>query len=221
MHSNAVTRSYRPASAGSPASRTWNVTVSATPISPRVPQREFNGGVIKVESVHARHRVGTGDADAGPPRAAADIGHPRGRIGPQARVHIGDRGQPLGAELREEGGAVHPRLPLAHVHPIVAIRHTAARPEGVEQGGEGIDRADRDLRQRREVIEAIPLDKHLDMPGGDAESPRPGLRLRVLDGEDAGDRLLLQPLPRVALVACRSAPPVQSAVSGPASARRR
>jgi hypothetical protein len=56
------------------------------------------------------------------------------------------------------------------------------------------------LRERRHIVQAVALQEHLVVTFGKPVTTRVGLRVRIFDVEDAADGLLLEPLPRVALV---------------------
>lgn len=120
----------------------------------------------------------------------------------QPRVHVGDRGQPVGAQEVHEHRAVHRADALSHIRPVGRVRHARTRPVGVQELLEGSDHADHLAYERDHPVEAVVLEENLDMAVWD-RVPAVGRRDQgVFDGEDAGHRLLLEPLPHVPLVGC-------------------
>ena len=75
----------------------------------------------------------------------------------------------------------------------------AAGAEGLLDGREGLREGHAEAGHRRHVRQRVLLDQHLGVPGRKRVAPLAGRRGRVVDLEDPGNRLLLQPLARVAL----------------------
>jgi hypothetical protein len=59
-------------------------------------------GCIEVEAINVNQGIGGRDRDAGPAGAAPDVGHPRGRLRPQAAIHVRDGRKPVVAQEVQE-----------------------------------------------------------------------------------------------------------------------
>ena len=159
-------------------------------------------GRVEVEAVDARVRIGLGDRDARPTGPAGNVRHPR-RPRAEALVHVGHRRQPLGREQVDELGPVHVALTLDEVGREVRIRHTRAGPERLEHLRQRLGHPDHHSSERCHVVDAVAVEQDLVVAGRDPVAALVGCCGHVLDLEDPADRLVLQPLADVALVAAR------------------
>ena len=161
---------------------------------------ELHGGLVEVEPVHDDLGVRTGDGDARPAGAARDVGDARGRVGDQPLVDIVDRRQPFGAEEVGEHRPVRVGLGLTAQLAVVLPGHPAAAAERLLDGREDVREGHAVAGQRRHVRQRVAVGEDLRVTRGQAETPRGGVGARVVDLEDPGDGLLLEPLAGVALV---------------------
>ena len=115
-------------------------------------------------------------------------------------MDVGDGRQPLGAEQIRVERAVDVSLPLARQPAEVLPGDPAARAEGVLDRGKRLGEGDAGAGHRRQVGQGVPVDQHLGVPGGKPVAALLGSGLDIVHLENAGDRLLLEPLARVALV---------------------
>ena len=117
-----------------------------------------------------------------------------------SRSYVRHRRKPLARQQVGELRTVRGRLRLA---PFLAVRrpgHAATAAERLLEGGKHGSEGDGETRHRHDVGEALGIEEHLLVPGRDRVAALPGSGPGVVDGEYPGHRLLLEPLPGVALV---------------------
>ena len=173
------------------------------PAPDEVRPRELDGGLVEVVAVDGDLRVGAGDRDARPPGAAGDVGDSGGRVGEEPLVDVGDGRQPLGAEQVGEERPVRVSLRVA---PELAVGLPGDAAAGAERFLDGRQHAREryaEARHGRHVRERLPVDQHLGVAGRQPVAPLVRRGAGVVHLEDARDGLLLEPFPRIALVAAR------------------
>ena len=140
--------------------------------------------------------VGLGERDAGPPGPAADVGDHRARRR-QRGVHLGHAGEGAG-ELLLVPGPVAVGLRLARLGAELVPADPAAGAVGLEQVGQLRADGGEHPGERREVAEAGLVGHHLGGGRRDRVDPGVGVVVGPVEGEQAGHRLLLQPLAGIA-----------------------
>jgi hypothetical protein len=99
----------------------------------------------------------------------------------------------------QQHGTVETRLTGGEIGPIVFIGHAPAGAERFEQRWQWSDRSDEDLRALRHADKAVGIDEDcLVLLWEREDALGHGLR-GIVNGQEAGHRLLLQPFARVAL----------------------
>src|SRR5215210_9078957 len=114
-------------------------------------------------------------------------------------MNVGDRGQILRAEGTDEPRPIEVTLRLDHVAPIGAPWDLTS---GAERGNEVGHRAgygDERLAEGRDRIRALRIQERLDVARREQIPAFVRFRTRLVDGQDPGGGLLLQPLSRVSL----------------------
>jgi hypothetical protein len=154
-------------------------------------------GLVGVDAVHPQHRERSGQGDAGPAEAAADVEHP-GRAAGQHRVQVGDRRQPGLRELVGERGPVEAALAVPYVVAVAGEADPGAVPERVEHGGQDGAGATGQQRDRRDVQRALLVGQRHGVSGGQRVAACVRVVGRRVHGEDVGDGLLFEPLPGIA-----------------------
>ena len=131
-----------------------------------------------------------------PALAAADVGHARRRLA-QAGDDVGHRRQPLAGQLVGERGPVDVALAVAELDAVGLVGHAAAGAVRLGHAREHAADAGQHVRERRDVRGVVGVGR---ARGRARRAARSGARRRVgvVDLEEAGDRLLLEPLARVA-----------------------
>ena len=119
------------------------------------------------------------------------------RVGAQPAVDVGDRGQPLVAQVSQIHRAVvgGPALRLPGQR-----RGSGAAAERVDQIGQRAGRAHDVDRPVGAEAYVVAVDQHRGVRGGQAEPARRRVRRDVVHVEQPARRVVLQPLPHVALV---------------------
>ena len=140
------------------------------------------------------------------PPPHADVGDAGRRVGEQPRVDVLDRGQPLAPEEVRVQRPVDVALRVAGKLPEGLPGNAAAAPERAFDGREGVRERDAVARHGRHVGERLTVDQHLGVARRKPVPPLLGAGLDVVDLEDPGDGLLLEPLAHVDAPACRSRP---------------
>jgi hypothetical protein len=122
-------------------------------------------------------------------------------------VDLGRRGEPAG-HLALEGRPVDQPLAVAEVGAVALVRDAVAGAVGVEHVRQRAGDPDEHRRERGDVRRALRVGEHIRVLLRQPEAPRLGRRVRIIDLDEAGDGLLLEPLARVALVdaRCRGEP---------------
>ena len=160
----------------------------------------LDGERVEIDTVHVHERVGASDRDAGPAAAAGDVRDARGRLGEQPFVDSGHRGQPPAPQQVREHRSREGLLPLDEVRAVLLERNTGTGPVRLEQLLHRLAGADDEPSERPHEVEAQLVEQGLVVAGGEAETAFHRVRLGVVNLEDAGRGLLLEPLPRIALV---------------------
>jgi hypothetical protein len=132
--------------------------------------------------------------------AAGDVGNAGRRIGLEAGMHVGDRGQPLLAELSLEHRPRELRLALMEVGAVRRVGDALSGPKRLEQRVERLHTSGDELCDRRDEVEARLVKQRLVVPGRERIPPPSRLGRGIVDLEDPGRSLLLQPLPDVPLI---------------------
>ena len=112
-------------------------------------------------------------------------------------MHLGNPREPLAAEQLLEDRTRELRLPLVQVGPVVRIRNAVTAAVRSEQCVDRPHAGYEELPERRDVVEARFVEQRLVVTRRQCVTPL------VVDLEDAGRRLLLEPLADVALVEAR------------------
>ena len=135
-----------------------------------------------------------GDGDRRPPAPAADVGD-AGRAGLQAGDHVGHRRQPL---RREEVGELRTVARLLGPPDLLAVageRDAGPLAVGVDERRDEARPGDGEGGQRGDAGQAVGVDEAHLVLDGQREHAGVGVALApvVVDGDDAGRRLLLEP----------------------------
>ncbi len=170
--------------------------VAAREVLPRL--RDRRG--VEVDAVHVHQRICAGDGDARPARTARDVGDPRRRLGEKAFVNVGNRRQPFATEQVGEHRPRERRLTLDEVLPVVLVGNPGAGPERFQQFLDRLRRCDDQLAEGARVVEARLVEKDLFIGRRQAEASLGRSGGDIVHLEDAGRRLLLEPLARIPLV---------------------
>jgi hypothetical protein len=114
------------------------------------------------------------------------------------------RGREPSGRLVRERGPVDPAPALAEVGAVALVRHARAAPVRLDDVGNRAADAHRERCERRDVRRVAGVGQRLGMAVREPEAPLACRRGCVLHLEQAGDRLLLEPLACVALVDART-----------------
>ena len=165
-----------------------------------VPTGKVDGRGIEVEAVNGQARVRLRHRDRRPAGATRDVGDLRRRIGEEPGVDLRDTGQVLGPEGLQQPRPVEVALGLDRVLPVRGLRHAAARAERLLELGH--DRRARDDRtgHRRHRVHGVQVGQDLGVGRRQPEPPRARPRLGIVDLQDPGGGLVLEPLAGVAFV---------------------
>lgn len=157
-----------------------------------------DGRGVNVVAVDGGLREGSCQGEGGPALAAADVGDPGDRVGTQPRGQVRHRVQPAG-EVVDEHGPVHAGLPAAEGRPVGGVRDSASVAVGLRKVGQHAADPGHHVGQRGHVRRVVRVEEHRPVPGRDGVAAMLGGRCRAVAGDlqQAGDRLLLQPLPGV------------------------
>ena len=161
--------------------------------------RLLDRGDVEVEADDASLGERGRQRDGRPADTAARVEHRA--AGVERRGAVGQRVHP-GAHLVDEAGTVQRAEALAQLGAVLVERHAAALAEVGDDLGEREGDAREQARHRCGVRRVRLVDEHGHVVGGQREASRLVVRLRVAGREDAGRRLLLEPLPRVS--GCRA-----------------
>jgi hypothetical protein len=156
--------------------------------------------VIEVDPVDRDLGITAGDRDARPAEPARKVGDTRGGIAGEAIVDGRHRREPIGREEVVEQRLGEARLALVEVSPVVGVWDSVAGSERFEHGVDRQGTCDKELSHRGHVVEAAHFEEDLVVAGGHDVAAFGVRGAAVLHLEDAGHRLLLQPLARVSLV---------------------
>ena len=200
--SKIVTRSYWPASAGSAASRSWNVTRSSTSVPAR-----FFARLLDRRACRGRCRPRARADTRARSRCSTSRSRRRRRRRGQADRRAAARGRraPPGSHSLPE--QVREHRPRERLLPLVRGRRRSPRTEPRRRCGTPSSSSSIGGRRRRRarpngarVVEARLVEQRLVVARGEAEAAVRRVGLGVVDLEDARRRLLLEPLARIALV---------------------
>ena len=165
-----------------------------------VPARQLDRGLVEVVAVHPDARVRGGDGDRRPADTAGDIRDTCRWIRRQATMDVRDGRQDLRPERVDQPGPVEVALRLDHVRAVVRPRHAAAGLERRQQLREHLGARDDGAADRADRPRAGPVEERLRVRLREAEPTILGRGVDVVDLEDPGRRLLLEPLARISLV---------------------
>ncbi|HVL92599.1 MAG TPA: hypothetical protein VM264_04575 [Acidimicrobiales bacterium] len=129
--------------------------------------------------------------------AAPDVGHPGGWFTRQAFVDFPGRCKPV-AELVDERRAVDCALAVTEVGAVPLVRDATAGAVCGHDFRQGGGDADDHRTERGHMVGAVGDGERLDVSGRKREAALAGRVVVALHVEDAGHRLLLEPLLRVA-----------------------
>ena len=123
----------------------------------------------------------------------------RRRAGLQAGDHVGHRRQPLRREEVRELRPVARLLGLPDLLAVAAERDAGALAVGADERRDEARAGDGEGGERRHARQAVGVDEAHLVLDGQREHPGVGIALApvVVDGDDAGGRLLLEPFARV------------------------
>ena len=155
-----------------------------------------DGGAVDIEAVDLGVGVGHGDADRRPAEAAADVGEVTAPL--QRSAHLRHRGQELLTEAVQEHRPVGGGLSLAGVVAVLLPTHSTAGSIRLHERFELLAEAGADGRERQAERQMIAIREHLAVARREAVPANAGDGGGIVDGEEARDRLVLQPLLRVA-----------------------
>jgi hypothetical protein len=151
---------------------------------------------IDVDRIDAHVRVGARDRDARPGRPAGEVGHAGGRFIAQAGVHIRDGGNPVCNQVDE----LRPVEGPDRLVDVVRLEgHPGAAAVGLEERFHRPEDVDRQRSERGKEVQGLLVDEHRPMGGRQRVASLAGLGVSVVYREEPGHRLLLEPLPHVAL----------------------
>jgi hypothetical protein len=151
-------------------------------------------GLVQVGPEDRRPRVDAGQRHRRRPKAAAQVEHPRRRCRAEPLVEVGHGRQPGRGQLVEEHLPVGGRDAVAHPPAVVGIGHPAAAAVGPDQLGQHAGNAGEGQRQRGGMVGAVGVHQHLGVAVGQPVAALGRRQGRVVAGQVAGDRLLLEPL---------------------------
>ena len=171
----------------------------AEPVGGGAAARLGDRGRVEVVADDRGARVGARQRQRGPADAAAHVGHARGRIGLQAPVQVGHRRQPGAGEVLPEGRPVDAALAGDEGRAVGLVRHAPAGAVGVDDLLERAADAGHHLGERRHVGGVIGIDEDAHVLGRQPVAALGGGPGGVVHRHEPGHRLLLEPLPRVAL----------------------
>jgi hypothetical protein len=128
------------------------------------------------------------------PKSATRAGRPVSQPGHD----VGHRRKPLGRQLLSEGRAVDLTLAVTEVAAVGLVRDAAAASVGGGQIRENPADARDHVREGRHVREVLAVDQHRGVVGGERVQALLRCGTGVLDVDQTGHGLLLEPLARVA-----------------------
>jgi hypothetical protein len=150
--------------------------------------------LIEVEAVHAHRRIGLRDRERRPALSAPELGDPGRRLRLQPAMDVGDRGQPGTGELVGERRPVDRALAVPERRAVPGVRHAAAGAVRVEDQWQRLADPREQRSEGRQVREVGAIRQHRSVLGRQPVGALVGGALGAVDLQEAGHRLLLEPL---------------------------